>query len=127
MLFPIALLFLSFISAPSLFIKRISKLQDLYDHVKGYRTVIGVGFFVFGVFKLINMFMNGGFSMIGLSSIIVMIVLGFLLGFQWMAQNVFASSPEAKEKMREVYFKLSPYEGGMAIAAFFLSVYLLVF
>lgn len=127
MLFPLALLFLSFVAAPSLFIKRISKLQDLYDKIKGYRTMIGVSYCVYGIFKLINVLLYNGFHGISVVSAILMVVLGFLIGFQWIAQNVLASSPEAKEKMRELYYKLFPYEGTLAIVAFFLSVYLLIF
>ena len=127
MLFPLALLFLSFLATPSLFIKHFSKLQDLYDKVKSYRTVIGVGYLVYGIFNLLNIILKQGFTTLRLSAIICMILLGFLMGFQWIAQNVVGNSAEAKEKIKEWHLKILPYEGTIAIVALCLSVYFLIF
>lgn len=127
MLFPFALLFLSFIATPSLFIQRFSKLQDLYDKVKNYRITIGVVYLVYGLFSLLHILLHEGLDLLKLVAICCMILLGFLMGFQWIAQNILGSSPEAKEKIRIWYFQVSPYEGTIAIVALCLSVYFLIF
>ena len=116
------MLFLSFVASPALFVKRFEGLKDFYNKVSGYRAVIGVVYLVYGILLMIEMFVEHAYFMQFISALLIM-SLGFLMGFQWLTENIFQSNEKMQIRLKGVYYSLMPYEGSLAIVALILAIY----
>lgn len=121
----IFLLFLSFVASPSLFVKRFEKLKNFYDQISVYRAIIGVVYVVFSLLNLIELIVEE-FHVVDFVTALLTLVVGFLIGFQWIAENIFKNNEDAKAKLRQVYYNLLPFEGAMAMGVLAVSLYYLV-
>jgi len=120
MIIGLFLIFLSFLSSPSLFLDKIPSLEEFYNKVKSVRGIIGVISFFWGLYKAFFLFKYFTFPRFILSA--VMALIGFLLGFQWITENLFSNSLQAKEKARMYYQKLLPFEGSLGVTALVIGI-----
>lgn len=115
------LLFLSFISSPSLFVNRFESLKEFYSKISTSRAIIGLIYLFFGIFKLFGILTTYFFPLEFVSALL-MIVLGFLLGFQWIMENWFQSNYELRMRLNDFYARMLPYEGYLGISALVLAI-----
>jgi hypothetical protein len=119
------LLFLGFVAAPSLLANRLDWLREFYNKIAIYKALIGVFYVLYGILRFLDM-LTRGFNLLYISAAFVVIILGFLLGFHWISQHFFKENEEIKKRLEAIYFKLSPYEGMLALAVFFFGFYMIV-
>jgi hypothetical protein len=119
------LLFLGFVAAPTLLTNKVEALRDFYQKIAGYRAVIGAGYVLYGILRFLDT-ISRDFNLFYILAAVVTILLGFLLGFEWISQNIFSSNEELKAKMRDFYLKLSPYGGILALLVFAFAGYQLI-
>jgi len=122
MIHALLLLFLGFVAAPTLLASRSATLRDFYNKIAGYRAIIGAIYVLYGVLRFLDI-VSRDFNLFHLLAAIVVILLGFLLGFEWLNQNIFASNQEIKSKAEDFYTRLSPYGGILAVLVFAFAFY----
>ena len=127
MLFSIALLFLSFMGTPSLFIKRFPSLGKLYYRVKSSQEVIGAVYCAYGILNLLSIILKQQFDVLRFITVFCMVIVGFLLSRHWITKNVFGSNYEVSKTVNKLNDVLSPFGGTLSIALFFMSIYYLIF
>jgi len=127
MLFPILTILTGLLTASALIVARKPNAQAIFDRVRPYQALFGVGVFAMGVFWFIRWLPNLSLSlstlpgMIVLGMIVMNILLGFMLGFSvlsgWLARN-----DSAKEKSDALVAKLTTAQIPLGVGAVALGV-----
>ncbi len=119
------LLFLSFVASPALFVNKFPRLNSFYNQLSVYRAIIGVIYLGYGLLSLVEVLIEHAAFMSFITSIVT-IGLGFLLGFQWIKENIFTSNQLVKERLNRVHTNLIRYEANLSIVVLVLAIYYLI-
>jgi hypothetical protein len=110
------------LGAASLIIKKKPEAANIIGKISPYQGIIGILLLLWGIWNLIKAFgwfVAGLPGIIAFATAIVMIILGFLLGFSLIAKFL-------GEKGESVFKKLSPFQGTFGILGILLGLFWLL-
>ena len=123
-LYGITLIILGLLAVPSLLANKPSA-KELLNKIVPYQGWIGIVFFVWGAFGLIQCILNfyaSVFWVFWLLSQICEVGLGFLLGYGLIAKYALANNEAAKAKGEAILAKLLPWQGRLGLLAIVLGI-----
>ncbi|MCK4595086.1 hypothetical protein KAU45_11330 [bacterium] len=110
------------LGAASLIIKKKPEAADIIGKISPYQGIIGIVLLVWGIIKLLSAFawLGAGLAgIVGFATAIVMILLGFLLGFSLIAKFL-------GEKGENLFKKISPFQGILGIIGILVGLFWLL-
>lgn len=118
----IALILGGALGAASMIIKKKPEAAEIIGKIAPFQGIIGIALLVWGVIDLLSAFGLLGFGLFGilyLATAIIMIVLGFILGFNLIAKFM-------GEKGEAIFTKLAAFQGIFGILAILLGIFWLI-
>ncbi len=119
---PIILIVGGALGAASLIIKKKPEAAAIIGKISPYQGIIGIVLLVWGIIKLLSAFAwlsEGLAGIVGFATAIVMILLGFLLGFSLIAKFL-------GEKGESIFSKISPFQGTLGIIGILTGLFWLI-
>jgi hypothetical protein len=133
MIYGISLAILGILAAPSLLLSKRPDAKELLNKITPFQGWIGLVFFVWGVWGIIQAVLNLG--LLGSNPIwwITWIAtsalegsLGFLLGYGMISKMILSKNEIAREKGEQLLKKLSPWQGRLGLIAILLGVWSII-
>jgi len=133
MIYGIILILIGILAVPSLILSKKPEAKEVLDKIAPYQGWIGVLACIWGVWGLINLFLNISY----LTSVPVwwitwaagaaaQTLLGFLLGYGLIAKFALSKNDEAKEKGEQLLAKLQPWQGRIGLLSIGLGIWWVV-
>lgn len=119
---PIVLIVGGVLGAASLIIKKKPEAAEIIGKISPYQGIIGIVLLGWGIYSLLGAFALLGLGLYGVLffiTTIVMILLGFLLGFSLIAKFL-------GEKGESIFKKISPFQGTLGIIGVLVGLFWLL-
>lgn len=128
------LVLLGVLGAANLIVAKRSDAQGAISKLTPYQGWIGIIALLWGVWSLIRLLLHLGsvmgsapiWGITGLLCCLVMILLGFLLGYPVIAQYVLSKTEDARQKADQLRQKLIPFQAKLGLASIALGIWGLV-
>ncbi|WP_392562147.1 DUF4083 family protein [Orbus sturtevantii] len=123
------------LTIPTLILSKRPSSQELLGKIAPYQGWLGVVILVLGIWDLIGLLINANFyftfnasgTWILLVAIaLIMIILGFILGFNLINKYILSKNPKSEEKGQNLIAKLLPLQSIFGTASIVLGVLLLI-
>ncbi len=132
-LFAISLIVLGLLAIPSLVLAKKPDAKPILDKIEPYQGWFGLIAAVWGLFNLIRLLMYiQGLTVVPLlwlsmlAACLLMVLLGFLLGYSVLNKILLSKNEEAKEKGEQVLAKIKPFQEKLGLAGIAFGVYLII-
>jgi len=134
-LYLLILIISGILAIPTLILSKKPSAKDLLDKVLPYQGWFGVIIIFIGLFEIIdllseaNLYFTFGFGgrwVLLLVTAIIMIILGFLLGFNLINHYILSKNPKSQVTGKNLITKLLPFQNILGIAAIVLGLFLLI-
>ena len=131
----ILLIVLGIMASPSLILSKKADAQKILDKLTPYQGWAGLIFCVVGIVQLIKALANTvpwieyftfGWLM-WLVGGLLLILLGFILGYGMISKYALSKNETAKEKGEQLMKKLIPLQGILGVAAIVLGIFMLIY
>ncbi len=133
MSYGITLILLSIIAVPSLILSKKSNAKELLEKIEPYQGWIGIVFFFWGIWGIIQSILNMGLLsripiwwVTWLVGCVVTAALGFMLGYGLLNQFFLSKNNAAKQKAERLREKIAPKQGKLGVVGVFLGVWMIV-
>ena len=133
MIYGITLLVLGVLAAPSLLLSKKPNAKELLDKITPFQGWIGLVSCFWGIWGIIQAILN--LELLTLLRIwwitliagsVLLVSLGFLLGYGMISMLVLSKNEEAKAKGELLLAKLSPLQGKLGLLAIVLGIWSLL-
>lgn len=133
MIYGITLILLGLLAIPSLVLAKKPDAKALFDKIAPYQGWIGVIFAIWGLWSLLNCFLNlgwlGAAPILWITWLVVSVVetaLGFILGYGLLSKHALSKNAAAAAKGEQLLQKLLPLQGKLGILAIVLGAWMVI-
>lgn len=134
MLAGLTLIIISILAAPSFILSKAPKFKQYLDKVTPYQGWIGVIACIWGVYGVLADCLFG-IGLVGSAPLywatllvvnLLLVALGFMLGYTLIYQYVLSKNEAAKAKGEKVLAKLTPMQNTLGIVGLFIGLWSLI-
>lgn len=133
MIYGITLILLGLLAVPSLLLSKKPDAKELFDKIAPFQGWIGVVAAIWGIWGIIDCIrwmdllqFYPIYWITWLLAAIVLVALGFILGYGLIAKYALSKNEAAAEKGQQLLAKLTPLQGKLGIVAIILGVWLII-
>lgn len=127
------LILLGILAVPSLLLSRKPEAKELLDKITPYQGWIGVAFCIIGLLNLIEglfrlniLFYFPAYGLLFFAVALVMVLLGFVLGYGLIQKYALSRNEKASEKGSELLARIRPVQGRLGMLAIVLGIILII-
>jgi len=130
----VAIFLAGVLAAANIIVSRKPDAKQLIDKITPYQGWIGILNFLWGVWFVIYLVLHMGvwlkaaplYWIVYLATSVVMVLLGFILGFGLITKYALSKSPAAMEKGQQMREKIAKFTGPLGILAIIAAIASLV-
>lgn len=133
MLYAISLIILGLLAIPSLILSKKPEAKDILAKVQPFQGWIGIIAGLLGTYGLLRALWHIQaikyvplYWFTWVASCVLLIILGFLLGYALISTHLLSKNEEATEKGQQVLAKITPYQEKLGLVAIALGLFMIV-
>lgn len=117
----IALIAAGLVGAAPIVVRRAPELSNTIEFIRKYSSIIGIYLLVTGILYLIRALGGASLGLFGVASVIAMVGLGFLQGFEFVME-LFRNNAKLMNQTQDLRFKLIKYQETLGILAIIVAI-----
>ncbi len=133
MLYAISLIVLGLLAIPSLILSKKPEAKEIIAKVQPFQGWIGIAAGLLGTYGFLRALWHiqaikyvPFYWLTWVASCVLLIILGFLLGYALISTHLLSKNEDAKEKAGDVLAKITPYQEKLGLVAIALGLFMVI-